>query len=440
MNFEKIKTEGMKHEYNVTLSAKDIESHIMDAVSQKAKTFKMHGFRPGHVPLDIVRKNTEGLVLQNVLDTLISDACNVIIKELAAGDLATRPTYKFDSAYEPGKDVTLTLYIETAPSFELKDFKTKINKVIPNVTDKDIEQTKQNLVKKDPIFEKANKDYAIQPGDRVSYSAECLVNGVKSKKKSFENSITIPFEIPSDAEFLQGFVGKKIHETFDFAPATEKNTIYKFTVKSIKKALRDIPFDEYAKKKGFRNDQELCDAIRKNLENAINDTAFIYHKHQILNFLADEYSFDLPQTIVEQETKNVVANIKKELENEKRKGAATEADLKKTDEDFRKEYEAVIKKRVLLGYVLNKFAKKYNIGITDNELKSSILEEARKNPAIADHIIAYYTSNHNAVAYRKAEILEKKVIQHLISLAEYNEVSKTLEEVNKLVDEILENE
>lgn len=439
MKFENVKSEGMKYDYKVVLSAEEIENELIDAVSSRAKTFKMQGFRPGHVPFDIVRKSVEPRVLQDVFDKLISKACDQILKDLKITDIATRPTYKFETNYKKGKDVTLTISIEAAPSFELKDFKCKITKITPVITDQEIAEAKESLIKNNPVFEKADKDYVIKPGDRVSYTAKCFVNGVESKKKSFENSVVLPLEIPADAEFLKGFIGKKIKETFEFKPATEKNTVYHFTVKSIKQALLDLSFEEYATKSGFKTAEELEKHIRYNLERNINELSFMYHKQQILAELGQQYKFDLPETIVAQETRNVVANIKRELEKEKRKGTASEEDLKKTDEDFAKEYAELIRQRVLLGYILNKFSKKYSITASDAEVRNAIIQEANSNPLYASNIIAHYTSTQGALAYKRAEIVENKVIEHLISLAEHEEIKKTLEEVNKLVEEILEN-
>lgn len=439
MKFENVKSEGMKYDYKVVLSAEEVEASVVDAISKKAKTFRMQGFRPGHVPFDIVRKNVEASVLQDVLDKLISNACDQILKDLKATDIATRPTYKFETNYEKGKDITLIISVETAPNFELKEFECKIMKIIPVVTDEEIAEAKKGLIKNNPIFEKAEKDYVIKQGDKVSYFAKCFVNGAESKKKSFENNVVLPIEIPADAEFLKGFVGKRVKEVFDFTPATEKSTVYQFTVKSIKKALLDLSFEEYANKKGFKTTDELEAHIKAGIEKRINDASFIYHKHQVLKEIGDRYDFDLPETIVAQETKNVVANIKKELAKEKREGTASEEDLKKTDEDFAKEYESLIRRRVLLGYVLNRFAKQYGITANDNEVRESILAEVETNPLYASSIIAHYTSNQGAIAYRRAEIVEKKVVEHLVSLAKCEEINKTLAETNKMVDEILEN-
>jgi trigger factor len=440
MDFKNVNSNGTRYECEIILKAADIEDNLKKAISEKAKTFKMQGFRPGHVPFEIVRKHVEAGILPDVFKTMINNACAVVIKEMGITDVATQPAYRFNEDYENGKDAKLTIFIEAVPIFELKEFKCKITKIIPLIKDEDITKLKKDLMKFNPVFGKAEKNYCVNPGDKISYFVQCIVNGVISKKKSFENSAVISVENFEHFKFLENFIGKKVGETFNFDLETEKNTIYKCTIKYIKKALLDLPFEEYAKKKGFKDAEELEKVIIDDFEKSINESAFIYHKCQILDALANEYDFDLPKSIVEQETKNVIANIRREIENEKRQGITNNKDLDKSDEELVEKYESVIKKRVLLGYILNKFARKYGITVSDDEVRRSIFEETHRNPEQASDIIAHYTGNHAAITYKRAEIVEKKVIEFLINLSECEEIKKTKEEVEKFVDEVLAEE
>lgn len=437
MNFENVKSDGMSLEYKVVFSADEIESRINKAVEKRAKTFKMQGFRAGHVPLNIVRNNVEDSVTKEALDALISDACNQLIKEAKAEDLASKPTYKLENKYEKGKDLILTMFIETAPSFELKPYDFEITKIVPKVSEQEIDAELDRIIKGAPIYEKAEFGYQVQSKDEVSYKAVCYNKGVESKKKSFSNTVIIPDAVPEDAEFLKNFVGKKVGESFDFVPATDKNLTYKVTVKSIKKALTDISAEDFAKKRNFKDVAEMRDAIKKSLESSINSQAFIYHKNQILEALEKVYNFELPKNILEQEMKIVLQNVKKELEAEaKKEGKEPEA---KTDEELREEYQDVVRKRVLLGYVLNKIAKAEHIGATENEIRQAIMNEINNNPSMAQFLVNYYSRSPEAVSYKKAEVIEYKVISFLISKAKATEEEKTKQEVEEIVNKLLED-
>lgn len=437
MNFENIKSDGMSFEYKVTFLAKEIESNIEKEVEKRAKTFKMQGFRPGHVPLNIVRSNVENSVIKDVLENLISEACKSVIKDAKVQDLASKPTYKFEDRYEKGKDLNLTMFIEVAPSFELHPYEMEITKVLPKVSEKEINDATETLMKTSPIYEKAEFGYQVKSKDEVSYRADCYNKGVESKKKSFSNNIIIPDVIPEDAEFLKNFVGKKVGESFDFIPATDKNLTYKITVKSIRKALTDLSVEEFAKKRNFKDVKEMQDAIKEKLEADINNQAFIYHKNQILEKLEKEYKFDLPQGILDQEMNSVLKNVKQEAEAAaKKEGKKPEI---KSDEELKKEYADIVRKRVLLGYVLNKIAKEEKITATEKEIQQAIIAEINSNPNMAQIIVDYYSKNPEAVAYKKAEIIEYKVISFLISKAKTNEVEKTKKEIDEIVNKLLED-
>ncbi|MDR1234310.1 MAG: hypothetical protein LBJ92_04190 [Holosporales bacterium] len=431
MILEKIKNEGLKYEFNVIFEANEIERKVSDEVLEKAKTFKMHGFRPGHVPLNIVRNSIEGSVLKNVLESLISEACDEILKQTGAPDFATRPIYRFDKEYESGADVSVVLSVEVAPSFDLVPFNCKVQRVIPKVLDEEVIQARNEFLDSIPVFEKTEKDYAVQNGDEVAYIATCYNKGVESKKKSFRNSLVVPMEIKENAEFLNNFLGKKVGDSFDYTPDENDKTIkYKFTIRTTKQRAKR---PEAAKGGEALNDFDAI--IKKQLGKEILNTAFIYHKNQILEYLKDQYDFPLPESILENETKNIIAEVKRDLaEREKETGEKQEA---VTDDQIKSEYGDVVKQRVILGYVLNKIAQEGKIIVSNKELSDYLSEEIRRNPRIANQLMAYYKENPGAVEYKRAEIKERKVIDYLMTKVESTDVEMTKQEVQELVDKLL---
>ena len=106
---------------------------------------------------------------------------------------------------------------------------------------------------------------------------------------------------------------------------------------------------------------------------------------------------------------------------------------------MKKEYADIVRKRVLLGYVLNKIAKEEKITATEKEIQQAIIAEINSNPNMAQIIVDYYSKNPEAVAYKKAEIIEYKVISFLISKAKTTEVEKTKKEIDEIVNKLLED-
>jgi trigger factor len=440
MNIEKIKTSGMRYDYRVVLSANEVDERIVEAVGKKAKTFKMHGFRPGRVPFNIVRKNVESSILPKVLEELASDACKSVVKEIGSAEIAVPPTYKFVSQYKSGQGIVLEVIVETAPEFELHEFKCVLNKVVPNIRDEDVLAQKKSIMDNFPVFKKTNKEYSIQCGDEISYTVKCYVNGTEDKKGGYSNALRLPVELPEEEVFLKRFIGLKVHEFFEHSSVKNPAEMLIITITSIRERLNDLTDEQYVSESGLVSLDEFDRMARLSVELGINRLAFIYHKQQILDVLSNEYAFDLPETVVRQETKNVVANIRRELEREKIDGTVDKADLTKTNDDFAAEYEPIIKKRVLLGYVLNKFARKYGITASFEEVETAIVTSAKLNNQDLRLVEEFYAKNPAAIAYKRAEIIEEKVITHLLSLAEGHELQKTEKEINELVEKILEDE
>lgn len=439
MKFEASKSKGLRHEYDVVISAEDIENKVVEIIKSKAKTFKMQGFRLGHVPLNIVRSNLEDKAINEALDILVSNASKEVVKESKVTSLATNPMYRVKEKYEKGKDLGIIIYFDETPSFDLKPYELKIEKIIPKVSKKEIDETIKRIIGNSPVYEKAEPGYAVKPKDEVSYHATCYNGGVESRKKSFSNVVMVPDVIPEGAEFLKNFVGKKVGEVFDFVPATDKNLTYKIEVKSINKAMIDIAPEEYAKHRGFEDIKKFEEAIKMRLEEEINDLAFIYHKSQILEQFAKDYKFELPQEIYDREMRMAIANYKQE-ENASVSKPTTKDTTSKSDEEIKKELEEIVNKRCILGYVLSKISEKEKITINDEEIKSAIEEEINKNPIYAQRIIDYYTKTPGAVDYKKAAILERKVIDFLLTKSTSNEVKKSKKEVQKIVDDLLKED
>lgn len=432
MNFESVKSGNLHHEYRIIFSAEEVEQGIVDAVSKYAKTFKMQGFRPGHVPLNIVRNNVEERAVKEALDALVSRACSDVLKQLGAKDLASKPTFRFEKQYEKDQDVEIALTIELAPDFELKPYDMKLEKLLPTVTDDDVVAARLDIMTKFPIREKADDKYKAKHGDLVVYKATCYNKGKEDKKKGFEDRIALPEKIPDDAEFLLGFIGKKAGDTFDFTPATDKDTVYKISITSIEKALKKISPEEYVDKRSGKNLKEFDEELKEQIEKDVAARAFLYHKNQILENIGKRYDFEMPEGVIEQEMRSVLANVKRDAERAGKK-------LEKTDEELRAEYSDVVHKRVLLGYVLNKIAKKENIQASEEDVKNAVLAEINENPGMASRIVEYYSKNPDALNYKRAEIIERKVIEFLISKADAKEVKKTRKEVEAIVNKLLED-
>ena len=437
MSIEKVSSEGLKSIFKVVIPSDIVENAFDAKAREKGRNFKMHGFRPGHVPLPIIRKVKKDEISRDALDKLVTDACNSVLNQNEIKELATKPTFKLEKQLEEGKELSITLTIETTPKFELKPYDFEISKIVPNVPQSDIEEWQKKIMAESPIREPAEDSHTIAALDSVSYSAVYNKNGKPNKSKDISNTVIIPSEISKNDKFLNQLLGKKIRDTFDFVANEQDGERYSVSINSIQKVVKNLTPEEYAVKSGFKDLSEWNDAIKKSIEHNILNSAYLYHKSQIIEALMKDYSFDLPKTIVDQESKVVLQQIKAERESEKRKGEKVED---KSDDELMTEYADTVQKRVLLGYIFNKIARKEGIVATDYEVNQVILAEIQANPTMAKQIVEYYRRNPVLLTYKRAEITERKVVDFLVAHVKTKEEPKTLSEIETMVQKLLDED
>lgn len=437
-NFEKISTDGLQSKYKITFPASLIEETIIAATREKAKTVKMPGFRPGKVSLPIVRSRFKDEINRSAVEFLVSNTCNQIIKENNIQELALRPSYVFDNEqnqFEEGKDISIIVTIDSAPIFDLKPYDFEITKIVPNVTDDAIEDVCKNIMTNNPAYVNIKEERGVQVNDRVHYSAEYFHKGVADSSKNVDSFVVIPEN--NEDPFIQALLGKKVNEQFEFTIPNNKKILYKVKIKEIQVQDNNIEPAQYATASGFKSLDEFNGAIKSQIENNINSQAYLYHKSQIIEALVKEYNFELPKSVVEQEKKSILRQIR----NERDKAIANGEKLdNKTDKELMDEYSDTVNKRVMLGYIFSKIAEQEGIEATDDELNNVILREINARPDLSNRIIEYYRNNPAAINYKRAEITEQKVVAFLIGKVKTKEELKTEKEVNDLVKALLEED
>ena len=109
--------EGLKREYRVTITAKDIDARVDDEVKSIAPTVRMPGFRPGKVPPNLIRKMHGPALSADALNKAIDAG----VRDLMAKEKlrpALQPAVTLADGYETGKDAEVTVALEVLPEIE----------------------------------------------------------------------------------------------------------------------------------------------------------------------------------------------------------------------------------------------------------------------------------------------------------------------------------
>jgi trigger factor len=430
MNVKKTISEKLKQEFHVVIESGDIDRRVMDSLASKSKKISMPGFRPGKVPMNVVRQRYEGSVIQEVLSDCIQDTSRKLLKEHKLKP-AIQPTYTLDP-YVHGKDFSFHLHVETLPEIALHDYaKIKIEKIASTIDDKDVDQAIEDNAKTRMFFRPAAKNAVPATDDRVIIELETRVG--KNLLKSFTGkdiSIRVGtknflFDFIEDA-LLTKKVGETftIEHTFDgkYPQKTLAGKTAQFTVTYISHdVLKALPVGpEYIEACGFESMDAFKEQVRRNLEQEQKHKIHLYHKRILLDALSDVYKFELPESMVKSEFDSIWQRLKAEMEEARKQGALDPED-DKSDAELTKEYEVIAERRVRLGLLIAEIAQKEGIRLTDKMIQDLIIQEARKYPGQERQVLDYYRNTPQAIDMLTAPALEDMVVLFILNKIEGKE-------------------
>jgi len=139
MQVTETKSEGLSREFKVALPAKEIEEKISHRLEELAATAELPGFRPGKVPLSVLRKKYGSSVLGEVLERAVNDSSQQALAEKGLRP-AMQPQIEVTS-FEDGGDLEYTLAVELLPEIKPVDFsKIKLEKLVPQADEDQIDK------------------------------------------------------------------------------------------------------------------------------------------------------------------------------------------------------------------------------------------------------------------------------------------------------------
>lgn len=90
MQVKEVKHEGLNHELEITIGAKDIDARVDVRLKEVSKTIRMPGFRPGKVPMNIMKKRYGKAVMGEVLESAVNETSDKVLKERPEACIAAK--------------------------------------------------------------------------------------------------------------------------------------------------------------------------------------------------------------------------------------------------------------------------------------------------------------------------------------------------------------
>lgn len=430
--FTKEKIKDLHYSMSGKITAEELQKAADKILTEFGKTAKIRGFRPGHIPLSILRQRYNPSAWSEALDkTINADLQNYVNEKKLR--LAAQPRVDFKQS-EMGKDVEYTMDFDVLPGMpEIDLSKITVTKKVAKLDEKEVEKALENIRKSRSVAEKQDEKYKAADGDVAvidfkGFIGKTAFEGGEAKKHHL---------ILGSGSFIPGFedqiIGHKVNDEFDVNVTFPKDyhaenlagKKAKFEVKihEIRKHILPELNDELAKAVGHESVEKLKEHIRKLINNQYADAAQREMRNELLEILGDKVKMDLPQSLVDQELTMA------KQEHDAAHSHCDDKDCKDHKWDEKQEKKDA-ERRVKLGLVLAEWGTQHKVDVNYNDMQQAIWEEASRYPD-PKQIFEFYNKNQNALAMLRGMIFERKALDAMLTKVKHKEKSVPAEELFK---------
>lgn len=434
MQIIEVSKKSLKQELKVILPGKDIESKIQNRLEELVKTVNLPGFRPGKVPVKIIKARFGEAVQGEILEKEINDSF-----QKAVEDKGLRPAAQPDfdiKDYKEGEDFEFSFSFENLPTIDNIDLKkVKVSKYTAAASEKEINESLKSIAENRWEFEAIKEKRKSKEGDVVIIDFDGKLNGERfdgGKGEDFQLELGSKQMIPGFEEQIIGMkAGDKetiqvnFPEDYNAAELAGKEASFDINLKEIGKKAAAKLDDEFAKKMGQDSLDALKKDIKKHLEKEYESMSRHRIKTELLDELASDYKFDIPESMEDNEFKTIWS----QLEEDKKNGRLEAEDQKKSEKELEKEYREIAARRVRLGLLLAEIGRQNKIEVSDKELNEALRAEASKYPGQEKLVYEFYKKNPDMLMNVRGPIYEDKVIDFILKQAEVKEIKVPAEKI-----------
>ncbi len=427
--------EGLKRAFMLTIPAEDIEARVEQEVKRIAPQIRMPGFRPGKVPPNLIRKMHGESLRGDALQGAVQDGVQQLLTEQKIRP-ALQPQVKLDESYAPGKDAEVRVSLEALPDVPVPAIDgLELDRLTVDVDEAAVDAQIEQLASQSKRWTTAPKKHAATTGDLVEMDFAGEVDGAPfegGKGEDMSVELGSGQLIPGFEDQLAGAKAGDSREVKVTFPADYpvdglkgKDATFAVAVKAVKTAGGTKVDEEFAKSLGLTDLDQLKGLIRNQQVDGLSGLTRTHMKRQLLDQLAARHDFAVPESMVEAEYQNILAQLRHEASHEADPEAAlaeieTEAD----------EYRKIAERRVRLGLLLSEIGAANGIDVTEQEMNRLIMQAASQYQGKdRETFIRYIQQEPMAAAQLRAPLYEDKVVDFLFSTADISDRKATRAEL-----------
>jgi trigger factor len=433
---------GLKRGYTVVLPAADIEGRRAARLTDIGKSLRLPGFRPGKVPMSLVKQRYGTAVIAEILEESVNEATQKLLSDRGLRP-AGQPKVDLTDFGGPNigttgaaleKDLEFKVELELLPDIQMPDFGTiSLTRYRADAGPEAVDRALAQIATRNRDLQEVTEDRGAAKGEVLTVDFIGKIDG-----EAFDGGTATDatVEVAGDG-FIPGFTeqleGVKVGEirTLNVAfPAdygaenlAGKNATFDVTVKALKHPVLPAIDDELAKKMGLETLDQAKEMIAQQIQREYDQLARLRIKRQLLDALAKQVDFALPDGMVDAEFNQIWQRIEADL----KEGRQDDDDKGKDEETLRGEYRAIAERRVRLGLLLADIGRVNGLTVSPEELTRAMRVEAMRYPGQEQQVMEFFRQNQQAVESLRGPIFEDKVVDYVLELANVTDETVTPE-------------
>lgn len=421
-------TSALERRLTIGVPAERIESEVNKRLEQTARRAKIPGFRPGKVPMSVIRQRYEDAARQEALGDVIQATFYEAVVEQKlkpAGAPSVEP-----KVFEKGKDLEYTATFEIYPEFEVTGLESiAVERLQAEVIDADVDNMLEILRKQNTRFEVAER--AAQNEDQLNIDFVGKVDGEAFAGGSAKGTQLVLGSNRMIPGFEDGLVGAKAgeervlsltfpadYQNLDLAGKAAEFTV---TVNSVSEPklpeLNEEFFAQFGIKEtgidGFRTE------VRKNMQRELRQAIKSKVKNQVMDGLLTANPIEVPKALLSNEVDRLRVQAVQQF------GGNI-----KPDQLPAELFEEQAKRRVVLGLIVAEVVKQFDLKPDEDRVREMIQEmaSAYQEP---EQVVAWYYKNDQQLNEVRSVVLEEQVVDTVLQKAKVTDKAVSYEEAVK---------
>jgi len=416
-------------ELTISAQKEDLQPKIDAAYKKYKKQIDMPGFRPGKVPVSIIRKRFGKAIEEEEINKYIQE---VFEKEVVPEYEPIGEPEMLDVTWEEG-ELEAKLKIGTKPDFELQELsEIEVDKMVHDVTDEEVEEELERMIENASSW--VEVDQPVSEEVRVTVDAQALDEEGNPKEGDLEEDQVLDMQDETNEEFLEALEGKEVGDEVkvDLGDNDDEEGSFAITIKKIEQKEEPELNDEFAKEQSngeAETVEELKSFVKSQMQQYYDQSAKDLLKRDIVDAMVDEHDFPVPEMFKKQMLDMYVNQVKQN----------NDGDLPDDfdEESFKEKNEDQALRDARWQFLNEKLQEKFDdIEIKPEDIDAHLEAEGARYGISVDQMKQIYAQNADQLERLRSTIRQNKVFDRLMDELSMNEITKDeYEEKNKEQEE-----